>query len=191
MGIGGDINLVFDGRDVWQPPKVFSFQPRLREGDLCNFGLGGFGNVFAVRPEALEHGHLAKFLESAGELLPLPYEGREFTVLNITECFDALDRERTVYREPVELDEFELAKLDEIDRQCLEEDDLERVVDEPIFRLDRLRGQLFKVPETAVSKIYYWERSVGGADEQPRRYCDREGLTGLVFREFYSTESAR
>jgi hypothetical protein len=65
----------FDGRPlskVWRPPAVYSYQPRLPEGDFWNFGLGAFGEVFAIRPESLDRHELRQYLASVGELLPLP-----------------------------------------------------------------------------------------------------------------------
>jgi hypothetical protein len=73
----------FDGRpllNVWRPPAVYSYQPRLPEPDFWDFGLGAFGTVLAIRPEALERGELRQYLASVGELLPLPYRGRDFAV---------------------------------------------------------------------------------------------------------------
>jgi len=179
--------LVSDGRpwtDIWEPPRVFSFQPRLREGDFWRIGLGG--ECFAVRPETLGQTSVAIFLQPAGEFLPLPYEGRQFQVLNITECIDALDRERTAWDFYEDLD---LSDLDPLDRKHIEELDTPPAVRSPVFRLDRLGWQLFKVPETAMTNIYYWERNLDGEEEQFRRYCERHELTGLVFTEIYSTES--
>jgi hypothetical protein len=188
----GRVGLLSDGRpweDNWLPPKVFSFQPRLREGDFWDFGLGAVGKCFAVRPEALQRTEVSHFLNSAGELLALPYLGREFKVLNITECIDALDHERTTYREDMEFDEEELDELDDETRRLIEEEPSERQVKTPVFRLDRLGWQLFKVPETAITKIYYWERSEDDPEQQFRPYCQTQGLTGLTFTPIYSIDS--
>jgi hypothetical protein len=38
---------------------------------------------------------LEEFLEMAGELLPLPYRGEEYTIVNVTECINCLDHEAT------------------------------------------------------------------------------------------------
>jgi hypothetical protein len=53
--------------------------------------------VFAIRPEALDRDGLREYLASVGELLPLPYRGREFAVRNVTECIDALDPDASVW----------------------------------------------------------------------------------------------
>lgn len=176
------LKLVSNGnpwKDHWVPPDVYSFQPRLREGDFWN--LGGVGRCFAVRPEAFETG-VDLFLQPAGELLPLPYQGREFQVLNITECIDALDREQTTWYRYDDLDEEE---FDHGPREVFKPPPR---VEKPAFRLDRLGWQLFKIPETAVTNIYYWERSLDGEEEQFRHFCERHGLTGLTFTEIYTAE---
>jgi hypothetical protein len=166
-------------KEAWMSPSVFSFQPRLREGDFWH--RGGFGACFAVRPEAFETG-LDLFLQPAGELLPLPYQGRKFKVLNVTECIDALDHEQTTWYDVDHVDD------DGFDHGPREVFKPAPRVEEPVFRLDRLGWQLFKVPETAVTNIYCWEGSLDGEEEQFRRFCEREGLTGLTFTEIYTTE---
>jgi hypothetical protein len=188
---GNQPYVVFDGgplRDMWRPPDVISFQPRLREGDF--WGTLGFGGAsFAVRPEALERTNVEIFLAPAGELLPVPYGDRLFHVLNITECIDALDRDHTVwdYYEDIDLDEDDVEPLE---REHLEKLQREGVVKRPAFRLDRLGGQLFKIPETAITSMYYWERSEDGEEEQFRRACQAQDLTGLTFTPIYNAEEA-
>jgi hypothetical protein len=159
--------VIFDGspkRDTWSPPEVYSYQPRLREGDFWDFGLGGVGAAFAVRPEALET--VEYHLSFAGELLPLPYQGREFVVANITECIDALDHDATTW--------------------VHDERGKRHDVRAPVFRLDRLGWSLFKVPETAITRIYCWQDDPEAA-EQFKSCVEIEGLTGLRFKELYST----
>jgi hypothetical protein len=158
----------FDGRPlshIWRPPAVFSYQPRLPEPDFWSLGLGAFGTVFAVSPEALDRPDLRQYLASVGELLPLPYEGRDFAVWNITECIDALDHDAS---------------------EWLRYDDGERFrVETPRFRLDRIGWNVFKVPEIP-SSIFAWTDD--GTDRQQlfRYLVDDERLTGIVFSEIYS-----
>lgn len=166
-------DLIFDGHpqlDTWSPPAVYSYQPRLREGDFWDFGVGSVGATFAVRPEALEA--VEYHLSRAGELLPFPYQGREFVVVNITECIDALDHDATTWVH----------------------DDRGRRHDvrHPVFRLDRLSdwSSLFKIPETAISRIYCWQDDPE-AVEQFKSAVEIEGLTGLVFKELYSASPTR
>jgi hypothetical protein len=161
----------FDGRpyrDEWRPPEVFSYKPRLPEPDFWTFGLGGCGTAWAIRPEAFEHAPvLEPMLGYSGELLALPYNGRSFALFNITECIDALDKERTVW------DYYDDGTI--------------RDIEAPVFRLDRLGANLFKVPEDSSMRIYFWEDSQDW-QSQFRAIVEREDLTGLEFKYLYSAE---
>ena len=94
--------------------------------------------AFAVRPEAFRHDDLEVFLGLAGELLSLPCEGREFKLLNITECLDALDWDQSTKK----VTGRAAAGYPEAFN-----------LDSPRFHLDRLGGQLFKIPEDAHAAI--------------------------------------
>jgi hypothetical protein len=159
----------FDGRPLakrWRPPSVYSYEPRLPEGDFWDFGLGGFGTTFAVRPEAHSRSGLRQYLSSVGELLPLPYGGRDFAVWNLTHCIDALDRDASSW---------------------LHYDNGERFrVKVPRFREDRLGWNVFKVPEIPES-IYAWVDDKTEPLQLFVRLVEHEGLTGLTFRELYTT----
>lgn len=181
-------DIVFDGRPVadhWYAPSVSSFQPRLREGDFWNFGVGAYGACLAVRPEALGETHIGGFLERAGELLPFEYGSRTFSVLNITECIDALDRERTSWVDRSDMDVEEIAG-DLADELADAISSAPPKVDTPMFDLERLGWQLFKIPETAITSIYYWERSIDDPRDQFRGVYEAHGLTGLTFTPIYS-----
>jgi hypothetical protein len=160
----------FDGRPLlerWRAPAVSSYQPRLPEGDFWDFGLGAFGaTVFAVRPEALARPGVSEYLASVGELLPLPYRGRDFAVWNITECIDALDREASSWLHYESGERFR--------------------VDVPRFRSDRLGWNVFKIPEIPGS-IFAWVDEKSERRQLFKHLVENEGLTGLVFRDLYST----
>ncbi len=155
---------VFDGSSrakTWTPPSVFSLKPTREEPDFMDFGMGGNGAVWAIRPEAFQCApELHHYLYAAGELLPLNYNGRNFQLLNVTEVLNALDTERTTW------DYYD--------------DGTRADIEKPAFRSDRLSEQLFKIPETALSKIYCWEDTLNTADEF-KAYVERHGLTGLTF----------
>jgi hypothetical protein len=158
----------FDGRplsQIWRPPAVYSYQPRLPEGDFWSFGLGAFGTVFALRPEALDRPGLRQYLTSVGELLPLPYRGREFAVWNITECIDALDAEASEWLHYDDGARFRVAK--------------------PRFRPDRVGWNVFKVPEIPTS-IFAWTDDRTERQQLFKSLVDDEQLTGIVFREIDS-----
>jgi hypothetical protein len=161
-------DFYFDGRPlsrIWRAPAVYSYQPRLPEGDFWSFGLGAFGTVFAVRPEALERPGLRQYLESVGELLPLPYDGREFAVWNITECIDALDADASEWLHYDDGSRFRVAI--------------------PRFRPNRLGWNVFKVPEISTS-IFAWTDDRTERGQLFRNLVDDEKLTGIVFREVYT-----
>lgn len=73
----------------WIPHKVFIYKPKHKVGDLYNFSTG----TLIFSPSATEK--LQTFLEMAGELLPLPYKDKVYTVLNVTECINCLDTENS------------------------------------------------------------------------------------------------
>jgi hypothetical protein len=159
----------FDGRPLsklWRPPAVYSYRPRLPEGDFWDFGGGAFGTVvFAVRPEALDRHQLRQYLVSVGELLPLPYGEREFAVWNLTECIDALDADASVW---------------------LHYDDGERFrVESPRFRPDRLGWNIFKVPEMPES-IFAWVDDRSERQQLFKHRVEDDRLTGVIFRELYA-----
>lgn len=75
--------------ETWVPPGVFIYEPLHKPGAMYNFGASA--PIFS--PHATEI--LRDFLEMAGELLPLPYEGEIYTLLNVTECINCLDQKRS------------------------------------------------------------------------------------------------
>jgi hypothetical protein len=163
-----DLPYYFDGppyRHLWKPFEVYSYKPRREEPDFWHVWVPG--TAWAIRPEAFEAvPELAVLLGYSGELLALPYEGRAFELFNVTECIDALDKERTVWRY---YDDGDVAD-----------------VREPVFRVDRLGANIFKVPEDSFQRIYFWE----GDDWQSqfRGLVERAGLTGLEFKFLYSED---
>ncbi|MGH3111479.1 MAG: hypothetical protein ACRDQT_11235 [Gaiellaceae bacterium] len=161
----------FDGRrygDRWVPPPVYSYKPRLKESDFWDFGMGVCGVAWAVRPEAFEKApELRPVLQAAGELLPLPFDGREFELFNVTECIDALDKGSTTW------DYYDDGSLAD--------------VADPVFRIDRLGANVFKVPEDSSMRIYLWEDDAW--HEHLRGLVERYRLTGLVFTRLYTTSS--
>jgi hypothetical protein len=165
-----DCDYWFDGRPyrhVWTPPTVFSYKPTREEPDFWEFGMGKFGTAWAIRPEAFKSApELQPTIADSGELLPLPVDGRNFTVFNITECIDALDTERTAWRRY--------------------EDGSVADVEKPVFRIDRLGANLFKVPEDTSLRIYFWED--GSWQDQFRALVEKAALTGLEFKFLYAED---
>ena len=75
----------------WVPPSVFIYEQLLQQGDFFNFSSSAliFG-PFAARV-------LAVHIQQAGEGLPLPFDGKTYTVLNILQMVKCLDVARTIH----------------------------------------------------------------------------------------------
>jgi hypothetical protein len=152
-----DLKLRPDGTSLeeeWVPPKVRIYKPKLKRGD---FFQSPSGSIIAS-PRATEV--LKDFFVMAGELLPLPYKDEEFTFVNVTECIDCLDHEKS-----------------------------DLLMMELVFRPDLLsESQLFKIPESATVCIYVIEGREEPECEF-RHAVESNGLKGLVFTEVWSDET--
>jgi len=148
----------------WQPPLVYVYKPRHKIGDFYSF----HACSLITSPRATIA--LATFLEMAGELLPLPYNGQEYTLLNITECINCLDHERTKWLK------------DETGANMLPQ--------EYMFHRNRFAtSRLFKIPETCGGEILVVDRDPG-LEEEFKSAVELAGLQGLDFKELWSDESA-
>jgi|GEM_PF-1439205 len=65
------------------PPEVFSRRPKLPSPDFWMFQNY---SALAMPPETVEK--VRPFLGEAGELLPLPYKSKTFSVLNVLRCVE-------------------------------------------------------------------------------------------------------
>ena len=141
--------------DSWVPPKVFVQYPRAKKSDFFQSN----SSILIVNEKARDA--LNSHLAFAGELLPLPYNDEMYFILNVTECIDALDRERS---------EIQFG-------------DVRR----PVFRPDRFtESTLFKVPEDDL-RIYVREGE-SDFDMEFRQAVEAAGLQGLRFVEVWSDE---
>jgi hypothetical protein len=106
-------------------------------------------------------------LEMAGDLLPLPYEDQEYTILNVTECINCLDHEASEWRHSP----FTGQRISPL---------------RYVFHPDRFsESTLFKIPETRRAEILVVE---GLHDPEAEfRYAVEQGnLKGLIFEELWS-----
>lgn len=88
-----DFNAAFTSRQIlsrcqpaaglFTPPVMYSPRPKLPRPDFWKYGLYF---TFAL-PEASAD-KARRFLEDAGELLPVPYKAETFSVLNVLKCVD-------------------------------------------------------------------------------------------------------
>ena len=153
---------MFDGsslRDEWSPPQVYSLYPKKNKPDFWKLWAGGATLVSG--PDVTEKVYSA--YARAGELLPLPFDGELFTVLNVTECIDCLDRENSRW-----MDELKIGR--------------------PVkyaFYGERMSSSLFKIPETCRAEIFALEID-GDPLEEFKAIVEAENLSGLRF-ELLST----
>jgi len=160
--------LKFDGTKMgaaWRPPAVYSYQPQLKACDFWSFQLLA---AFATPPRVTKD--LELFLSIAGELLPLPYKGEQFSVLNVTECVNCLDEQRSewVYGKktgkPIRIAKY-------------------------AFHRDRMpESSIFKIPQTARADILCYEGLKDPVDEF-KPTVEKRGLTGIKFRELWQSDA--
>mgnify|MGYP001773483530 CR=1 FL=1 len=150
--------------DKWDPPPVFIFKPKHKKGDFFQFN----SDILITSPRATEV--LRTHLEMAGELLPLPYQGQEFTVLNVTECINCLDYQNTEWM------------YDEQSGVAL-------WPTKYAFLSNRFtESMLFKIPETSRSEILVVE-GLHEPNEEFRAVVQQAGLEGLIFEEIWSDDN--
>lgn len=143
-------------------PSVYIEHPKLKRGNIFALGLTLVFDAHATDT-------LRTLLEMSGELLSLTYKGEKFTVLNVTECVDALDDAKTkwVYGKSTG------AKIK---------------IEQYAFHRHRLpEVPLFKIPETSKSHILTIEGMKEPQDEF-KPSIERLGLTGLTFKKIWSSE---
>jgi hypothetical protein len=147
----------------WKPPEVYIYQPKLKQGDFFNFT----SNLLIANTKAIKI--LASHFEMAGEILPLYHEGIEYGVVNILECINCLNKNKTEW---------------EID----EETGDKAWIDKYAFHPERFsESSLFKIPETSRGEILLVEGLL--APEEEFRYLVKEaGLEGLKFEELWRSD---
>lgn len=157
--------LTFDGlpkKKDWLPPDLFVLHPKLKKGDFFHLCPG----TLVLNEGAIEI--LLEYLEMSGELLPVRCEGEEYTVINVTECINVLNRAETdwVYGSST-------GKRIRIRNYA--------------FYADRLtETPLFKIPETARGEIL----TATGLKDQEDEFkfnVESRGLKGLLFEKIWSS----
>lgn len=147
---------------TWEPPSVFVFEPFLKEGDFYQFG----NSKLIASPRATKA--LLGHFQIAGELLPLPHEGTEYTLLNVTECINSLHQERTEWHF------YETGERGLIAKYA--------------FHPDRFtESTIFKIPEMNSTEILVVE-GLHDPEDEFRYAVERAELKGLLFEELWSDE---
>lgn len=137
----------------WYPPRVKLKSDSFNEGkkvpDIGHIAVGSI--VLSERAVEI----LKKHLEPYGELLPLDVEGETYYLYNVTKIIDALDQNKSVKRSS-------------------------GIIKQAAFNPSKIPVdvEVFKVPETQVSLIYFNEIS----GENIKTLIEKHGLVGARFR---------
>lgn len=155
------LNMDCAQRKQWVPPSVYVLHPKLIAGNFYQYD----GSTLITDSNATEH--LRDYLEMAGELLHLPHQEESYTLLNVLECINALDEERThwIYGETTG------AKIK---------------IEQYHFHPNRFgESVLFKIPETSRAEVLLVE-GMRDEEEEFRYIVEQNNLRGLLFEEIWS-----
>ncbi len=149
----------------WPSVKWYIHNPKSKKGDFYTLGVDGA----LVFNEKVYDSDLAGLLEMAGEILPVQLEdGTQLYILNVLECVNALDKEKTTWH--------------------LYDDGSKRSIKDFVFHSNRItESSLFKIPETSKIDILVYSGVKDPEDEFKTLY-EKLGFTGLTFKELYSSE---
>lgn len=146
----------------WRPPYVTILDAKTKMGDFLNYN----PSALLVSPDALPL--IRHFFERAGELLPLWFNGDQYTLLNVTECINALDDPKTDW--------------------LLADDGSKVEIRRHMFDATKLTdSSIFKIPETRRGDVLTWERDCDPKTEF-KAFVEENGLTGLIFKEIWNSE---
>lgn len=135
---------------TWTPPEVYIAYPLLIAGDFYDLNLSG---QLILSPLCKDGWAIQRFLGDAGEMLPIFHEGREYKMLNVLECINCLDREKSEWK-------IYPKKL--------------------VFYPNRFAySSIFKIPELLGANLTI-DRD-GDPENDFKAAYDHYGLTGLVF----------
>jgi hypothetical protein len=151
----------------WKPPSMYCPDPLSPAPDFWYIG-GGSG--IAVSSAAFPK--VQTQFEMAGELLPLPFEGGELTLLNVLVCINCLDHDKCTW---------------------VKTKDGRRLFPNPyqdgayVFHPDRFaESTLFKIPEMHKSTVLCIERE-DDPETEFKAAVEHHKLTGLAFKELWAS----
>jgi len=146
---------------LWNPPSVHIGNPTLKKGNFFHLCSG----AFVV--DAVAAGALRTILEWAGELLPLPHESSLYHLINVLECANCLDDDKTKWV----FGKTSGARLR---------------IKEYHFHPSRLtESSLFKIHETAMGEVL----TVSGMkdpEDEFKSVVEQQKLEGILFEEIWS-----
>lgn len=146
----------------WVPPKVIEYDEERKGGDFAYYHPA----VLLAAPNAAMK--VRHFFERAGELLPLWFDGDQYTLLNVTECVNALNDEKTDWLRAPDGSKVEIRRHS--------------------FNPSKLSdSSLFKIPETCRGSVLTWEKDASPESEF-KAFVEVNGLTGLLFDLLWDSE---
>lgn len=147
---------------LWKPPQVFVPKPKRPKPDIWQMGAFGF---LILEANALSV--LGRVVEPVGELLPMTFEKRRLTVLNLTHVTDC-----------VEMADSEI--------------DVSKVLDVSGLAIDlrRIEHSLFWFPEVLMCPMIYATEGVFPPEMEFKALVEKHGLSGLWFRKAWSDDTS-
>jgi hypothetical protein len=156
------LEYIFDGSrrgSAWDSPKSYCFDPMKKAGDFAKFGTG------SLLVSDLAKRSLLDLLELAGELLPLETDDGLFWILNVLECWNVLDEQKS---------------------RCSSAGLIEAYV----FQRDRMsEATLFKIPQTRSIEVLGKEVD-GNPDHEFRARVETAQMSGLIFEDLWSCQES-
>ena len=146
---------------TWRSPEIYVHNPNFEKGNFSHFCSGGFV------VDASTANELRTIFEIAGELLPLTHEGLSFYLVNILECVNCLDANKTEWVTGKTTGAKIRIKNYQFDKNKLSE------------------STLFKIPETSAAEILCIAGLKDAEDEFKAR-VESAGLKGLIFEKLWS-----
>jgi len=145
----------------WKPLRLAEESSKLKRGNFAH----SWGGGFIIDTRAIEA--LRPILEQSCELLPLlPHKGESLQVMNVLDCVDCLDEEKTRRA----IDSASGMKL--------------TIIEEFHFDSSSIRGSsLFKLPKRPE---FFTVTGLVDPQIEFRSVVEREALTGIKFEELWS-----
>ena len=153
-------------RSIWVPYEVYNSDPKIK---VKNFYSLGTYSALMFDEYALEV--CRTVFEMAGEILPIKVEReKELYLLNVLECMNGLDYEKTIWDYYNDGTKGRILKFG--------------------FRPERVinEASIFKIPEENSADIFCYSDVKDPEDEFYHIYHQHK-LTGLIFEEVYNSEN--
>lgn len=150
--------------EQWDPPLCRNYEPNLEPCDFMWVNI--WLSSFAIRQGDPKMNCIRGTWERAGELLPC-YVGPEkvpYWILNVTQCYNCLDHERTTKKVNAEGRQFGWDKL--------------------VFQKNMIpESSLFKIPE--MSQSVFTHSNVFEVEDEFYRTVQDHGLRGIRFEKVW------